>query len=138
MTHVHHGSHQTPTRLFPRSLRQHTNAHCNMLVTDSSTNRACDLLVFPSFAPSLVLSPSFTYCPIPLSPSRCLTFVLWGRLQGRVRQAPLSGLPPSSAPLSVELTVMNERCRGGRGRGGERGRGGLSLCDEGGRDKERC
>lgn len=37
-----------------------------------------------------------------------------------MRQALLSGLPPSSAPLSLQLTMMNERDTEARERGGER------------------
>lgn len=50
------------------------------------------------------------------------TLILPGCLQGCARQAPRSALPPSSAPLSPRLTVMNERERerkGGDGGGAE-------------------
>ena len=86
---------------------------------------------YPSLSLSLSLLLLFVYLGVCLSLS--LTFILRGCLQGCVRQALLSGLPPSSAPLSLELTMMNERER-------ERGRrvtGGLWVRwkNEGGRDK---
>lgn len=127
---THTQTHTDTSPLFPRSPTRRTDMHTKavhvcVLVNDISTGKCMwpFCLSYPhtlSLSLSLYLvSPcSFTYCPIPRSPSASLALILWGCLQGCVRQALLSGLPPSSAPLSLELTMMNERDT----EAGERGR----------------
>lgn len=113
-----------------------THTHWDVLANDSSTGRACDRFVFlfcSLFSLSFHLPHLHTVRYLSPLLSLSLTFILPGCLQGCVRQALLSGLPPSSAPLSLELTVMNERGR----KKDEGGGGRLSFCrkDEGGRYK---
>lgn len=102
----------------------HVHKNWSTLANGSSTERPCDLCFCFLLSLLLLFFPPF----IPTLSGSSLTFILRGCLQGCVRQALLSALPPSSAPLSLGLTVMNERNTEGREKRTDEDEGGCRFC----------